>query len=49
MGHAQAVTDHWVLYEFNETVANEACELASLGILIPLAVIFEDVEPLEAS
>lgn len=42
-------TDHWVLYEFNETVANEACELTSLGVSIPLAAIFEDVEPLEAS
>jgi len=35
-------TDHWVLHEFAD---EQSCELASLGVSIPLKAIFEDIEP----
>jgi Uma2 family endonuclease len=33
--------NHWVLYDF---AGEEACEFASIGLSMPLALVFEDVE-----
>ncbi len=33
--------NHWVLYDF---VREEECEFASIGLTMPLALVFEDVE-----
>jgi Uma2 family endonuclease len=33
--------NHWVLYDF---VDDEPCEFASIGLLMPQALVFEDVE-----
>ncbi|MFM8331641.1 MAG: Uma2 family endonuclease [Candidatus Methylumidiphilus sp.] len=33
--------NHWVLYEFS---GDETVEFASIGLLLPLAMVFEDVE-----
>lgn len=34
--------DHWVLFEF---AGDANCEFASIGLTMPLAAVFEDVEP----